>query len=159
MTDCPLGFFSSALGDLVTMIVKKLKDYKPMRKKKKKANYLMVEKFQHIFGRGQADGGVVTDPQSCEGRDQKALGGVVIKIKHVTCGQDARLPSWETSLTHCACPPAKTLRSAPASFLSEQGTLCLTSLASTWVCGELNYQLRRYANRWDKRPSRPEGSS
>lgn len=110
----------------------------------------MVEKFQHIFGRGQADGGVVTDPQSCEGRDQKALGGVVIKIKHVTCGQDARLPSWETSLTHCACPPAKTLRSAPASFLSEQGTLCLTSLASTWVCGELNYQLRRYANRWDK---------
>ena len=36
MTDCPLGFFSSALGDPVTIIVKKLKDYKPMRKKKKK---------------------------------------------------------------------------------------------------------------------------
>ena len=34
MTDCPLGFFSPALGDLVTMIVKKLKDYKPMREKK-----------------------------------------------------------------------------------------------------------------------------
>lgn len=81
----------------------------------------------------------------------------MIKVKHVTCGQDSRLPSWEMSLTHCACPPAKTLRSAPASFLpAEQGTLCLKSLASTWGCGEVNYYLRRYVSWWDKRPNRQE---
>lgn len=81
----------------------------------------------------------------------------MIKIKHVTCGQDSRLPSWETSLTHCVCPGAKTLRGALASFLpAEQGALCLTSLASAWGCGEVNYCLRRYVSWWNKRPNRRE---
>ena len=49
MTDCLLGFFSSALGDLVTMIVKKLKDYKPMRKKKKRKQTISWLKNSNTF--------------------------------------------------------------------------------------------------------------
>lgn len=53
MTDCPLGFFSFALGDLVTMIVKKLKDYKPMRKKKKKQTISWLKNSNTFLGEGK----------------------------------------------------------------------------------------------------------
>lgn len=61
------------------MTVKKLKRLQ-IYEKKRKQTISWLKNSNTFLGKRQADGRVVTDPQICEGRDQKALGGVVIKI-------------------------------------------------------------------------------
>lgn len=92
-----------------------------------------------MFWEGTSSGGIATDTTELGRERPESLGGVMIKAKYVTCGQDRRLLFWETRLTHCVCPQADTLKNAPASFTPrEQGSLCLTSLASAMeAAGEL----------------------
>lgn len=103
-----------------------------------KEKYLMVGKFQTVLGGNEQWSNGSRHHRAVKGKTRKPRQGCDY-VKYVPCGQDRRLLFWETGLTHCVCPWAETPKNALASFLpTEQGPLCLTSLASTLeAAGEL----------------------